>query len=216
MRRLLKIELSWAFSRALTKFGIAIAASNPMMATTIMISTSVKPALLFVLICITLLSVFLFRGVNNAEGGLVLLLLSFVHGLPSATALLEFSNRDAKVDFLKISTISTDQTGGVVRPRDRVIPSRTGELHAQHAPLERVLFSRLMNVAWHCFFQPGDALQRSELPSSRPMSRITPTLSHKWLEIVHWAGDPSTSARILESSAGGTTSGQRVMTTPSH
>src|ERR1043165_9748668 len=77
MRRLLKIELSWAFSRALTKFGIAIAASNPMMATTIMISTSVKPALLFVLICITLLSVFMFHGVNIAEGGLLLLLSLF-------------------------------------------------------------------------------------------------------------------------------------------
>src|ERR1051326_2591159 len=45
------------------------------MATTIMISTRVKPDLLFVLICITLLSVFLFHGVNIAEGGLLLLLL---------------------------------------------------------------------------------------------------------------------------------------------
>src|SRR6267154_5809545 len=81
MRRLLRIELSWAFSRAFTKFGIAIAASNPMMATTIMISTSVKPAVLFVLICITLLSVFLFRGVNNAKGGLLLLLNSFTNCL---------------------------------------------------------------------------------------------------------------------------------------
>src|SRR6185295_11767401 len=48
----------WLAVRAFTKFGIAIAANNPMMATTIMISTRVKPALLFVLICITLLSVF--------------------------------------------------------------------------------------------------------------------------------------------------------------
>src|SRR6266516_1084554 len=54
MRRLLMIELSWAFSRAFTKLGIAIAASNPMMATTIMISTSVNAAFLFVLICITI------------------------------------------------------------------------------------------------------------------------------------------------------------------
>src|SRR5437016_11141636 len=58
MRRLFRIELSWALSRAFTKFGIAIAASNPMIATTIMISTSVKPAVLIVLICISNLSVY--------------------------------------------------------------------------------------------------------------------------------------------------------------
>src|SRR2546425_3827021 len=74
MRRLLKIELSWAFSRAFTKFGIAIAANNPMMATTIMISTSVKPAVLFVLICMSYLSILPVRGVNEAKGGLLLLL----------------------------------------------------------------------------------------------------------------------------------------------
>src|SRR6266849_5548531 len=34
----------WLMARALMKLGIAIAASKPMMATTIMISTSVKPA----------------------------------------------------------------------------------------------------------------------------------------------------------------------------
>lgn len=42
-------------ARAFTKFGIAIAANTPMMATTIMISTRVKPALwmrLFVFICL--------------------------------------------------------------------------------------------------------------------------------------------------------------------
>src|SRR5437660_9290312 len=81
MRRLLKIELSWAVSRAFTKFGIAIAANKPMMATTIMISTRVKPAVLFVLICITLLSAFLFRGVNNAKGGVLLLLNLFTNCL---------------------------------------------------------------------------------------------------------------------------------------
>src|SRR6266516_6628939 len=81
MRRLLKIELSWAVSRAFTKFGIAIAANNPMMATTIIISTRVKPAVLFVLICITLLSVFLLRGVNDAKGGLLLLLNLFTNCL---------------------------------------------------------------------------------------------------------------------------------------
>src|SRR5437016_7729521 len=83
MRRLLKIELSWAASRAFTKFGIAIAANNPMMATTIMISTSVKPAVLFVLICMTNLSVVFFqtRGVNDAKGGLLLLFVLFTNCL---------------------------------------------------------------------------------------------------------------------------------------
>ena len=43
-RRLLMQAFCCEVARALTKFGIAIAASKPMMATTIMISTSVKPA----------------------------------------------------------------------------------------------------------------------------------------------------------------------------
>ena len=37
--------LFWLTERALTKFGMAIAASKAMIATTIIISTSVKPAL---------------------------------------------------------------------------------------------------------------------------------------------------------------------------
>src|ERR1043165_335093 len=70
-RRLLIQAFCWAVLRARTKFGIAIAANRPIMATTIMISTSVKPDLrrLFFFI----LS-FLFYGVNLATGGLVLLL----------------------------------------------------------------------------------------------------------------------------------------------
>src|SRR5438552_1827865 len=104
MRRLFKIELSCALSRALTKLGIAIAANNPMMATTIMISTSVKPAFLFVLICIfTDLSVCLFvrtRGVNIAKGGFYDYFISFTHcllqprsvriasGMPESTAII--------------------------------------------------------------------------------------------------------------------------------
>jgi hypothetical protein len=44
----------WALLRARTKLGMAMAASKPMMATTIMISTSVKPALREVLIFILL------------------------------------------------------------------------------------------------------------------------------------------------------------------
>src|SRR5258708_1016537 len=43
-RRLLMHAFCCAFKRARTKLGMAMVASNPMMATTIMISTSVKPA----------------------------------------------------------------------------------------------------------------------------------------------------------------------------
>ena len=49
----------WEVVRARTKLGIAIAASNPMIATTIMISTRVKPALLDLLILILALFAFL-------------------------------------------------------------------------------------------------------------------------------------------------------------
>src|SRR5271154_6826562 len=44
-RRLLMQAFCWEVARAFTKLGIAMAARRPMMATTIMISTSVKPAL---------------------------------------------------------------------------------------------------------------------------------------------------------------------------
>src|ERR1043166_2508298 len=67
MRRLLRIEFSWALSRAFTKFGIAIAANKPMMATTIMISTRVKPAFLFVLICISDLSVVVYLNARREQ-----------------------------------------------------------------------------------------------------------------------------------------------------
>jgi len=49
-RRLLIQALACEVARALTKLGMAIAAKRPMMATTIMISTSVKPALRTVLV----------------------------------------------------------------------------------------------------------------------------------------------------------------------
>src|SRR5580693_8619983 len=58
-RRLLMQALCWALRRARTKLGMAMVASRPMMATTIMISTSVKPAergVLVVIVCIFLLS----------------------------------------------------------------------------------------------------------------------------------------------------------------
>ena len=60
--------LACAVERAFTKLGIAIAASRPMMATTIMISTSVNPARLEVLFAF-MVCVFN-RGVNNATDGL--------------------------------------------------------------------------------------------------------------------------------------------------
>src|SRR5437667_8879925 len=116
MRRLLKIELSWAFSRALTKFGIAIAANNPMMATTIMISTRVKPAVLFVLICMTNLSVMLFqtRGVNNAKGGLLLLLDLFTN-CPVQPHSYDFSKRHATVNFAGTQPIVRSNPRDLVR-----------------------------------------------------------------------------------------------------
>src|SRR5271154_4739357 len=54
-RRLLMQALACEVARAFTKLGIAMAARRPMMATTIMISTSVKPALpMFLLVFILL------------------------------------------------------------------------------------------------------------------------------------------------------------------
>jgi hypothetical protein len=47
--------LAWDVARALMKLGIAMAANKPMMATTIMISTKVKPALRTFLIVFILL-----------------------------------------------------------------------------------------------------------------------------------------------------------------
>src|ERR1017187_1203987 len=67
-RRLLMQAFFWDCVRARTKLGIAIAARRPMMATTIMISTRVKPALREVLFFI-LAYVFLSRGVNSQQAG---------------------------------------------------------------------------------------------------------------------------------------------------
>src|SRR5262249_44916471 len=78
--------------RAFTKLGIAIAANKPMMATTIMISTSVKPAFFDALIFILL---FYFRGVNNCIRRVNIITL-FVHALPDASADEFKSKRDAK------------------------------------------------------------------------------------------------------------------------
>jgi hypothetical protein len=71
-----------AVVRACTKFGIAMAANRPMMATTIMISTSVKPALREVLIFIvTFYLSFFVVGVNVVTGGFMIISVA-VHELP--------------------------------------------------------------------------------------------------------------------------------------
>src|SRR6266487_5083633 len=83
---LLMQAFDWEVLRALTKLGIAIAARRPMMATTIMISTSVKPALREVLIFICFSNFLRFScGVNTATGGLFIITVG-VHLLPVATA----------------------------------------------------------------------------------------------------------------------------------
>src|SRR5258706_3324821 len=85
-RRLLMQAFCWEVVRARTKFGIAIAASRPIMATTIMISTSVKADLLSILIFILALYFLFLRRepkqqarYNNCQ---------LVHVLPVITALL--------------------------------------------------------------------------------------------------------------------------------
>src|SRR5437867_10243481 len=67
--------------RALTKLGIAIAANRPIMATTIMISTNVQPALRDVLIFILTFLPFCSCGVNKTTGGLELLQFLFTYCL---------------------------------------------------------------------------------------------------------------------------------------
>src|SRR2546425_1216538 len=70
-RKLLMQAFCWAVVRAFTKLGMAIAANRPMMATTIMISTSVKPDLRDVLIFILYVFVFARRGPSKRRFDLV-------------------------------------------------------------------------------------------------------------------------------------------------
>ncbi len=79
------------------KFGIAIAAKRPMMATTIMISTNVNPDLRFVFVCIAL-TFFSTCGVNETTGGL-LFITKVVHILPVANRTSELSNAYAKLNL---------------------------------------------------------------------------------------------------------------------
>src|SRR5437773_1684712 len=78
-RRLLMHAFFCEVVRALMKLGIAIAANRPIMATTIMISTSVKPLLRAVRIFILDLS--FVNGVNTATSGLLLFQLVFTYCL---------------------------------------------------------------------------------------------------------------------------------------
>src|ERR1039457_2054459 len=80
-RRLLMQAFICDVVRALTKFGIAIAANRPMMATTIMISTSVNPAMREVLMFILPYLSVLICGVNAATGGFQIVLFSFTYCL---------------------------------------------------------------------------------------------------------------------------------------
>ena len=79
-----------------------MAASKPMMATTIMISTRVKPALLDFLIFILTFLPFCHCGVNFAAGGLYNY--GFVHIIACRNREGELSRRDANIgldlDFL--------------------------------------------------------------------------------------------------------------------
>src|SRR5882762_37053 len=70
--------------RALMKLGIAIAANRPIMATTIMISTRVKPLLRDVLVFIFF---FVCYGVNTATSGLLLLQFVFTNCLLLAVSM---------------------------------------------------------------------------------------------------------------------------------
>src|SRR6201996_8345 len=90
-RRLLMQALACEVARAFTKFGIAMAASKPMMATTIMISTRVKPALRMFLFVFIFLSSHL--RCERTTGGLYDD--GLFTGLPVATACPRFSTLNA-------------------------------------------------------------------------------------------------------------------------
>src|SRR6185295_9151237 len=83
-RRLLMHAFIWAVVRARTKLGMAIAARRPIMATTIMISTSVKPDLRDLLIFITIFYLSVLRREQNNRR--VIISTTLVHKLPVATA----------------------------------------------------------------------------------------------------------------------------------
>src|ERR1035438_4696035 len=95
-RRLLMQALACEVARAFTKFGMAMAARRPMMATTIMISTSVKPALRRFLVCFIVFAFFLCRGGTMRQAGLDNY--NFVRFIACCNHDKWFSTRYAKVD----------------------------------------------------------------------------------------------------------------------
>src|ERR1035441_10820227 len=70
-RRLLMQALACEVARAFTKFGMAMAARRPIMATTIMISTRVKPAFRMFLVSFIVLLSFFPVVEQNGWGGLM-------------------------------------------------------------------------------------------------------------------------------------------------
>src|SRR5271154_5825632 len=87
-RRLLMQAFCCEVARAFTKLGIAIAANRPMMATTIMISTSVKPALrmFFIVFIFYFLS---FMRCEHHDRRVIMITYLFT-SLPVATALASY------------------------------------------------------------------------------------------------------------------------------
>src|ERR1700761_2383464 len=83
-RMLLTHAFCCEVARAFTKLGIAIAASKPIMATTIMISTSVKPALRDCFILFMFLLVSSERS-EHVTGGFIIMTFVFTE-LPATTA----------------------------------------------------------------------------------------------------------------------------------
>src|SRR2546425_3989947 len=90
-RRLLMQAFCCEVVRALTKLGIAIAANRPMMATTIMISTRVKPDFLDVLLFILTFYLSFSRREQSSRRG-ILVQFPFTK-LPPATALVGLADQ---------------------------------------------------------------------------------------------------------------------------
>ena len=96
----------WEVVRALTKFGIAMAANRPMIATTIMISTSVKPNLRLFFFCICYLSDCCY-GVNRARGGLIFNTFAFTDCLLHTVSLeLSTPNANRKLAPTSVSVLA--------------------------------------------------------------------------------------------------------------
>lgn len=110
----------WAVVRAFTKLGIAIAASKPMIATTIMISTSVKPDLRFVLIRIfTLLLSFYARVNMQADGLFITPFVSFTYCRLASDMLTHLATRMPLSFPIKIAAFRGPQAVKLL-PKEKV------------------------------------------------------------------------------------------------